>query len=270
MEWVSEGEEVDISHWPSRERGNFEQVEVVYEDELNLVVYKPVEVVVEPGAGHRWNNLVTYLQQNRGRDSQQVWTVHRLDKNTQGLLILAKASSQQKFLQDQFRERRVVKKYVAMVEGVLEKNYVVRGWQRRDVSNPLRQELLCEPDPDNSSRWSYSIFKPRYVCYETQQTLVEVVLKTGRMHQIRVQAEMLGVSLVQEPVYVRGSRLAEFVGAGLVCPITPARGVTRVDVEEFRRWQSQLFVEGYVHLLANYLELERKPASRVAMQWYDF
>jgi len=133
--------------------------------------------------------------------------VHRLDKDTQGLLLVAKNEESLEFFQNQFRSRSVEKRYLAVVSGRLGNKFEVTNWQTRDKKQIIRQKFFeSEKEAlsyDLKARKAISIFRPIQFSKELNQTLVEVEIKTGRMHQIRLQAEALGFPLVADKVYNR-------------------------------------------------------------------
>lgn len=203
QEWVYEGiDKVQIEHWQARKPSNFEEIKVVFEDTDTLVLNKPVGVVVEPGTGHRVDNLVSYYLD---KHNLEVFPAHRLDKDTSGLLILAKHLEALEFYQEQFKEHRVIKKYLAVVNGIFEKVVNIQNWQARDKANTLRQKFFwLEEDAlkySLESRLASSLIQPCLTCPELNQSLIQVQIYTGRMHQIRLQCESLGYSLASDPVY---------------------------------------------------------------------
>ena len=210
LEWIFMGEKIDVSHWPKRDHGPFEEIKVLLYNANFLLVFKPAGVVTESGAGHLDQNLVNYLQINYGKKGEVFLPVHRLDKDTQGLILIAKNEETHTFIQDQFRSRKVTKKYLAVLNGKLDFILKVKGWQSRNLNNPLKQIMFWEENEAMNysplSRNTESIFIPKHYCSELNQTLVEIEIKTGRMHQIRLQAEFIQHPIKEEKLYNKASK----------------------------------------------------------------
>ncbi|MEI6728691.1 MAG: RluA family pseudouridine synthase [bacterium] len=264
LEWAYSAEEVDISHWPQREKGDFDKIRTVLEKEDFLVIYKPQNVVVEPGAGHTKDNLLEWLKQTYG---QEFFLVHRIDKDTQGLLLIAKTLEGQKFYQDQFRAKTVQKKYLAVVNGILDGNLIVKNWQSRDKINPTKQRLFWTEKEalqyDPNSRYAESIFRPRINCKELNQTLVEVEIKTGRMHQIRLQAENLGYWLVADKIYnVEHSSNPELTSKTF-------KVVKDLSALDFASEKIKLFGDTDYCLLSNFIKFESKSKRTIEVELFE-
>jgi 23S rRNA-/tRNA-specific pseudouridylate synthase len=131
--------------------------------------------------------------------------VHRLDKDTQGLLLVAKNLDAFHKLQDQFRSRNVVKKYLAVVDGIVNQTIYLENWQARSLSNPIEQKFFwTETDAfgySKDARHAESVIEPLFICPQTNQTIIQIQIKTGRMHQIRIQCLALGFPLSNDKAY---------------------------------------------------------------------
>jgi 23S rRNA-/tRNA-specific pseudouridylate synthase len=250
LHWVYPEQKITIEHWPKRIVGDTSKIKIIYEDKDCMVLFKPYGLIVEELA-------------------------HRIDKNTQGLLIIAKSPKSLQFIQSQFKDRTVNKKYLAVVSGVVENNFVINTWQSRSKSNPLKQRFFwnekeaLKQEPE--SRKAISIIKPILVCPELNMSLVEVKIKTGRMHQIRVQCENLGFPLFADSVY---NSLMMFDKEQFLINhdnkiITPAKSPKTLTKEQFRKISLEIFGDQQYRLLSNQVELtlpSGKPSRFVVVE----
>ncbi len=176
-------------------------LDIVYEDDQVIVINKPAGLVVHPAAGvHSGtlaNALAYHFQQLSNAGSSRPGIVHRLDKDTSGLLVVAKTESGHENLADQFRAREVYKSYVALVYGAMkEDSGRIEQPIARDPRNRTRMAVVA------GGRGALSLFKvrKRYDSF----TLVDVELKTGRTHQIRVHLSWMKHPVVADELYSGG------------------------------------------------------------------
>lgn len=177
-------------------------IEVVYEDDDLVVVNKPAGMIVHPAVGVASGTLANALafhfqKLSSGGGEARPGIVHRLDKDTSGLLVVAKTESAHGDLGNQFRAREVFKSYVALVHGQLETN-------RGEIDQPIAR------DPRSRTRMAVVRGgRPALSLYRVRQrfdrfTLLDVQLKTGRTHQIRVHLAWLKHPVVGDETYGGG------------------------------------------------------------------
>lgn len=208
---------------------------IVYEDNYILVINKPAGMVVHPAAGN-WegtllNALLFYAPQLQ--DVPRAGIVHRLDKETSGLLVVAKTLSAQTHLVRQLQARTVKREYRAIVWGQL--------WRNGKVDQPIGR--------DSRSRTKMAINrmgKPAITRYEilerfSVQTYLRCNLETGRTHQIRVHMQHLKAPLVGDPVY----------GFRGIVPIRAMTQTLRDAVSDFNRQALHAIKLGLVHPATN-------------------
>jgi 23S rRNA pseudouridine1911/1915/1917 synthase len=180
---------------------------VVYEDDDLLVVDKPMGLVVHPGAGHRTGTLVHALLAHCGPSlsgiggARRPGIVHRLDRGTSGLLVVAKNDQAHLALARQLKARTVERRYVALVHGrVPHATGVIETAIGRDPRDRLRMAVR----PAGAGRPAVTRYRvlERFV-RPAALTLVEATLGTGRTHQIRVHLAHLGVPVVGDRTYRR-------------------------------------------------------------------
>jgi 23S rRNA pseudouridine1911/1915/1917 synthase len=176
---------------------------IVYEDADVVVIDKPAGLVVHPAAGHNSGTLVNallgHIPDLEGIGGEvRPGIVHRLDKDTSGLIIAAKNDRALQFLQDQFKARTIKKMYLALVEGIVEpREGIIDAPIGRSKTDRKKMAVVRE---GRSARTRYRV---RQIFRQPDLSLVEAYPETGRTHQIRVHFAWLKHPLVGDEVYGR-------------------------------------------------------------------
>jgi 23S rRNA pseudouridine1911/1915/1917 synthase len=177
-------------------------LEIVYEDNDVLIVNKPAGMVVHPGynnyTGTLVNALVYHFQQlptlpgNDGRPG----LVHRIDKDTSGLLLISKNERSMSYLAKQFFDHTISRKYIALVWDDIEQDGTVSGYIGRSVNDRRVMSIYDDPEKGKWAVTHYTVLERMgYV------TLIECRLETGRTHQIRAHMRHIGHPLFSDAMY---------------------------------------------------------------------
>ena len=202
---VKPGERIEVRHEepiPSRPEAEDIALDILYEDDDIIVINKQAGIAVHPGAGKSSgtvvNALLNHCRELSDVDAARPGIVHRLDKETSGVMVAAKNNASHAELARQFKDRTVKKYYLALVKGTVElDNGTVDLPIGRHQSN--RQKMAVRHDSERKAVTEYKVIK-RFDGF----TLVKLNLKTGRTHQIRVHMAYIGHPVLGDEKY--GSR----------------------------------------------------------------
>ena len=239
---VSEGDRICIQYSQSFFEGIVAQpipLKVLYEDQDLLLLDKQQGMVVHPANGNMDNTLVNALafryglefcknfeddEEDDDLDTLQgplvrPGIVHRLDKDTSGVMVVARTRQSQRHLSQQFKERTTKKIYIALAKGVfrdsagtIEKHII------RDSSDRKRY-TTCSENEGRSAKTTYTVLKQYSTC-----ALLRITLHTGRTHQIRVHLKSIGHPLVSDPIYGKDEHVGLMLHAMLLEVESPSTG----------------------------------------------
>ena len=173
---------------------------VPYEDEHLLVVDKPAGIVVHPARGHARGTLVhglLALDVEGGEEPERPGIVHRLDRDTSGLLVVARSPEAHRALRELVRAREVTREYAALVVGrPRSRAGTIEAPIGRDRHDPLRHSLDTDVPREAVTHFAVEELLPHH-------TLLQVTLETGRTHQIRVHLAAIDLPIAGDPLYGR-------------------------------------------------------------------
>lgn len=185
--------------------------EVLYCDDAIVVINKPAGWVVHEGAGETGETVADWFVKNYPEVMDHTWEdltrvgiVHRLDKDTSGVMVLAKSPAILAALQQQFKDRTTQKEYKALVFGVpKEREGVVETYIGRNPKRRQEQAVLPIPLGDGARREAVTEYKVEETFFGKGQPIALLTFwpRTGRMHQLRVHAKYLGAPILGDPVY---------------------------------------------------------------------
>ena len=185
------------------------ELDILFEDEHLIVINKAAGMVVHPSAGHHSGTLVNYLL-HHCQDLSGIGgvlrpgIVHRLDKDTSGILVVAKTDDAHQNLSEQFKEHSVKRQYQTMVWGVPEKGHgVINAALRRHPVRRKDMSIVENENPEESERekGKYAVTHWRVLQRFEFSALFACRLETGRTHQIRVHLTSIGHPVIGDPQY---------------------------------------------------------------------
>ena len=180
----------------------FKNIKILYEDKDLIVLDKPSGLIVHPGAGHKNQTLVDFLIKKYGKNLSNLsgidrpGIVHRLDKDTSGLLLIAKNNKTHKLLQEKFKKKEINRLYLAVIWGIPKKNSGILSMNiGRNPKNRKKFTILKV-----GGKQAITNYKVKEI-FSNVASLIECKLLTGRTHQIRVHLSSLGNSIIGDKKY---------------------------------------------------------------------
>ena len=212
-------------------------LDIVYEDDDIIIVNKPSGMVVHPGNGNKDHTLVNALKSYTDKlsdiNGERLGIVHRIDKDTSGLIIVAKTNKAHEILGQYFKEHSIKREYIALLCGIFPHDTAtIDAPIGRDEKNRLRMTVT----PNNSKRavTHLEVLKR----YKAGFTLVKARLETGRTHQIRVHTKYIGYPVYNDPVYANKSigdfgQFLHSYSMEFIHPITKEKMYFKRDVPKY-------------------------------------
>ncbi len=206
---LEENDVIEVADFPKEESTLIAEdipLDIIYEDDSLLVINKPVGLVTHPGSGNKEHTLANALKFYSDSLSSlngefRPGIVHRLDKDTAGLMVVAKTDSVHTFLAEQLKDHTLGRHYYALVLGEIKESCgEIIAPIGRDKNNRLKMAVDLKNGKDAVT--NFTVIE-RYKGY----TLIECVLKTGRTHQIRVHLNYINHPVVGDPLYGKGNRI---------------------------------------------------------------
>ncbi|XFA99405.1 RluA family pseudouridine synthase [Candidatus Izemoplasma sp. B36] len=211
-------------------------LDIIYEDHDVLVVNKPSGLVVHPAPGHYQDTLVNGLMYHikslsdiNGENRPGI--VHRIDKDTSGLLMIAKSNKSHKILAEELKSKKTTREYIALVDGVIKnKRGKINAPIGRSKSNRLKMDVVSSGKPAVTHFEVLDTFQDK--------TLIKCILETGRTHQIRVHLAYINHPVVGD--YIYGNASVNDYGQYLHAKTL---GFTHPITKEFMTFDSELPTE---------------------------
>ena len=221
------------------------KVEIVYEDLDVIVVNKEKGMVVHPGNGNYTGTLVNALMFSHKDELSAIngvirpGIVHRIDKDTSGILVVAKNDKAHKILTDDFKVHNITRKYIAIVRGIVEKDNIKIDLPIGRAENDRIKMAVTE----KNSRNAVTYIKVLERFYKSNYTLVEATLETGRTHQIRVHMSYIGHPLLGDEVYSKGKNEFGISGQMLHAKVLGFNHPIKKQYMEFTKEETNEFKE---------------------------
>jgi len=220
-------------------------LDIVFEDEDVIIINKPRGMIVHPGNGNYTGTLVNALLfSHKGRLSAingvvRPGIVHRIDKDTSGIIVVAKNDKAHRTLSSAFKVHDITRKYIAVVKGIIDKDNIKIDLPiGRSTSDRIKMAVT-----ENNSRNAVTYIKVLERFYNSNYTLVEATLETGRTHQIRVHMSYIGYPLLGDDTYSNGKNEFGVIGQLLHAKVLGFKHPITGEYIEFEKEEPDLFKE---------------------------
>lgn len=218
------------------------ELDIVYEDDELLVINKPAGLVVHPGAGNPSSTLENALlfHHPSANTLPRAGLIHRLDKDTTGLLVVAKTLSCHQYLVDQLQQRLIKREYLALVHG----SFIAGG----SINEPIGRHPKARTKMAVVRSGKPAVTHFRILTSFPTYTLLKVMLETGRTHQIRVHLQHIKHPIVGDPIY--HSRKNTWLDKAISRQALHARklGLHHPNTGDWLEWESPI-PDDFQHLL---------------------
>ncbi len=213
------------------------KLDIVYEDNYLMVINKPRGMVVHPGAGIKSGTVLNALL-GMGNKLERAGIVHRLDKNTAGLLIVAKTSKTQEKLGRMFERHEIQRVYLGLVDGKVRSDITI---DKNIIRHPNKRVIFTTATQGGRRAVTHLKVLENYA----KHTLCEFRLETGRTHQIRVHCKSINHPIIGDPEYNSGEgQMLEAVKLEFVHPITNKDIKIEIDVtKQFAKQKDKCYYE---------------------------
>ncbi len=220
----------EVAYYPSNQNREEPPIDkdfqIIFENDSFLVVNKPPNIPVHPAGRYRTNTLLNLLEAERGIGS--CYPVHRLDRETSGVMLFAKKKEYQLMLQSLFEKRQVSKKYEILVFGEFPDFLIADGFIGKDPNSQIRKKQLFSYTNIHDFKEAYTSFTKIQYNPKTNISHLLVQPKSGRIHQIRATLCSLNFPVVGDKLYgIRESAFIDFANGGASEALTLELGHSR-------------------------------------------
>ena len=189
-------------------------IDIIYEDDDIIIINKEKGMTVHPGSGNYTDTLVNSLLFSHKDKLSTINSVirpgivHRIDKDTTGILVVAKNDNAHKMLSEQFKEHTIKREYIAIVKGIIKEDNIT-------IDQPIGRSAqdrkkMCVTDKNSRNAVTHITVLKRF--YDSKMTYIKATLETGRTHQIRVHMKYLGHPLLGDLTYGSENKLFKVKG----------------------------------------------------------